>query len=90
MNASFRICAATEQAVGHRDAQHVGVSLQVEAVHQAQRSELVLAQLAVDAALHLVPVLLDALSDDAGVHGVVSVHVKVSPTSRHVARPPRL
>ena len=40
-----------QRAVGHGDAQHVGVQLQVEAVHQAQRAELVFRQLALDAAL---------------------------------------
>ncbi len=38
--------ARIERAVGDRDAQHVGVELQVEAVHQPQRPELVLRQLA--------------------------------------------
>ncbi len=35
-----------QRAVGHGDAQHVGVELQVDAVHQAQRPELVLGDLA--------------------------------------------
>ena len=34
--------AAVERAIGNGDAQHVGVELQIEAVHQPQRLELVL------------------------------------------------
>ena len=46
--------ARVQRAVGDRHAQHVGVQLQVEPVHQAQRAELVLGQRAVKAALDLV------------------------------------
>ena len=49
-----------QRAVGDRDAQHVGVQLQVEPVHQPQRLELVLGQGAVDPALHLAAELGDA------------------------------
>ena len=35
-----------ERAIGNGDAQHVGVELQIDAVHQPQRLELVLGQLA--------------------------------------------
>jgi hypothetical protein len=37
---------AVERAIGDGDAQHVGVKLQVDAVHQPQRLELVLGDLA--------------------------------------------
>ncbi len=39
-----------ERPVGHRDAQHIGVKLEVEAIHQPQRLELILGDLAREAA----------------------------------------
>jgi len=63
-----------EQAVGHRDAQHRRVALDVEAVAQAQRAELVLGELAGEEAPRLVAVLRDPLVDDLLVVGVVAVH----------------
>ena len=66
--------ARRQRAVGHGDAQHVGVQLQVEAVHQAQRLELVLRQLAREAALDLVAELRDALAHELRIEFVVAVH----------------
>ena len=63
-----------QRAVGDGDAQHVGVQLQVDAVHQPQRLELVLGQLARDAALHLVAELRHALAHELRVELVVAVH----------------
>ena len=63
-----------QRAVGNGDAQHVGVELQIEAVHQPQRLELVLGQLAGEAAVHLVAELRDALVDEGLVVVVVAVH----------------
>ena len=57
--------ARRQRAVGNGDAQHVGVELQIEAVHQPQRLELVLGQLPGEAAAHLVAVLRDALVEEA-------------------------
>jgi hypothetical protein len=34
MWASIRIWSAVERAIGHRDAQHIGVELEIETVHQ--------------------------------------------------------
>lgn len=65
---------ATEIAVGNRDAVHVGVALHVQAVLQPQRTELVLAQFAGQAAADLVAVLRDALVDDRLIVLVVLVH----------------
>jgi hypothetical protein len=62
-------------AVGHGDAQHVGVKLQVQAVHQAQRLELVFGQLAFQAAFDLGLELGGALGDETGVELVIAVHV---------------
>ena len=69
--------ARRQRAVGDGDAQHVGVELQIEAVHQPQRLELVLGQLAREAAAHLVAELLDALGDQRAVVVVVAVEMGV-------------
>ena len=68
--------ARGQRAVGDGDAQHVGVELQIDAVHQAQRLELVLGQLAGDAALDLVAELGHALAHELRVELVVAVHVR--------------
>ena len=67
--------AAGEVAVGHRDAEHRRVALDVEAVLQAQRAELVGAQFARQVTPHLVAELGDALVEQALVVFVVLVHV---------------
>ena len=64
-------------AVGHRDARHRGVALDVPAVLQAQRAKLVLAQLAGVVALQLVAVLGGAVRDELLVEFVVLVHVRL-------------
>ena len=61
-------------AVRNGDAQHVGVELQIDAVHQAQRLELVFGQLARQAARHLVAEFGDALGDQRAVEVVVEIH----------------
>src|SRR5690606_10879590 len=48
--------------------------LQIQAVHQAQRPELILGELARQAALHLAAELRGALGYELGVGLVVSVH----------------
>ena len=63
-----------QQAIRHGDAQHVGVTLHVQAVLQAQRQELGLGQLVAEAAPYLVAVLGDALAYDEVVKLVVTVH----------------
>ena len=67
---------AAQRAIGHGDAQHIGVELQVEPVLQAQRAELFLGQRAVDAAAGLVAEFLDAGVDHRLVVAVVLVHVR--------------
>ena len=74
MWASVRSCVRRQQAVGNRDAQHRRVLLDVQAVLQPQRPELVLGQLAGQEAPGLVAELRDALVDDALVEWVVAVH----------------
>ncbi len=63
-----------ERAVGNGDAQHIGVQLQVEAVLQAQRLELILRQRAVEAPFHLRPELAHALAHEARIEFVIPVH----------------
>src|SRR6266704_1311318 len=63
-----------EQAVGNGDAQHRRVTLDVEAVPQAQRAELVLRELAGEKAPRLVAELDHTLVDELLVDFVVDVH----------------
>src|SRR6266581_401171 len=63
-----------QQAVGNGDAQHRRVTLDVEAVPQAQRAELVLRELAGEKAPRLVAELDHALVDELLVDFVVDVH----------------
>ena len=63
-----------QQAVRNRDAQHRRMALDVEAVLQPQRPELVLGQLAGEEAARLVAELGDALVHQALVDLVVEVH----------------
>ncbi len=63
-----------ERAIGNGDPQHVGVELQIDAVHQAQRLELLLGQLADQASRHLPAELVDAGVDEIAVKLVVPVH----------------
>ena len=63
-----------ERAVGNGDPQHIGVQLQIDAVHQAQRLELVFRQLAGQAAADLVAEFAHALVDERAVEVVVDVH----------------
>ena len=77
--------AAVERSIGDGDAQHIGVQLQIEPVHQAQRLELVFGDFAGKAALHLVAELLDACIDDRLVVIVIFIHFK-SPNRRQQGR----
>src|SRR5688572_12708665 len=63
-----------QSAVRDVDTQHVRVQLQVQAVHEAQRTELILRQLASEAALHLAPKLRNSLVDEASIEFIVAVH----------------
>ncbi len=66
--------ARVENAVRDRDAQHVGVKLQVEAVHQPMGAELLLGQFAAEAARDLIAELLDPRGDEGGVEIVIMIH----------------
>ena len=62
-----------QRAVGDGDPQHIGVELKVDAVHQAQRLELVLGDLALEAPRHLVAELRDPRLDEGVVELVITV-----------------
>src|SRR5690606_24638002 len=62
------------QTIGHRDAQHGRVALDVQAVLQAQRAEFFFLQLTGQIATGLVAELPDALLDDVLIVLVVNVH----------------
>ena len=66
--------ARVEHAIGNGDAQHIGVKLQIEAVHQPMRAELLLGQFAAEAARHLITELLDARGNKGGVEIVIMIH----------------
>jgi hypothetical protein len=63
-----------EGAVGNRDPQHVGMELQVEAVHEPERLELILGHVAGQPARHLAVELRDALANQGLVEFVVAIH----------------
>ena len=77
---------AAQRAVGNGYPQHIGVQLQIEAVHQPQRLELVFGQFAGDAALHLIAEFLNPRVDHLLVILVILVHVR-SPIRRRRDRP---
>ena len=63
-----------QRAVGNGDPQHVGVQLQIDAVHQPQRLELVFRQFARQPARDLIAKFRDALGDQRPVQFVVLIH----------------
>ncbi len=77
-----------QRAVGNRDPQHIGVQLQIDPVHEAQRLELVFRQLAGQAAADLVAEFAHALFDERAVEVVVDVHLTLSlrPAARRSVR----
>jgi hypothetical protein len=77
--------APVERTVRHCDAQHVRVQLEVQAVHQPQWLELVLGQLAREAAADLIAEFIDALVDDRLVVFVVFIHIRL-PSCRRSGR----
>src|SRR3546814_16228371 len=64
--------AAAERAIRNGHAQHIGMQLQIKAVLQPQRLELVLGQFTGETARHLVAELIDAGIDDRLVILVVT------------------
>ena len=66
-----------QDAVGNGDAQHIGVKLEIQAVHQAQRLELVFRQFTGQTARHLFAELLHTLGDEAAVKIVIAIDAGV-------------
>ncbi len=66
-----------QRAVRHVHAQHVRMQLEIQPVHQPQRPELVLGELARETARHLAAKLRRALRDELLVELVVSVHLPI-------------
>src|SRR5690606_10395253 len=66
--------ARREQAVGYGHAQHRRMALDVQPVAQAQRTELILRQVAIEETPRLVAELADALGYEGGVDFVIAVH----------------
>jgi hypothetical protein len=69
-------------AVGNRNTQHVGVLLQVQAVLQAQRQELLFAQLPGHEALDLIAELRNALEHQRPVVIIVLIHATATSSGR--------
>jgi hypothetical protein len=70
--------AAVQRAIGDRDPQHVGMKLQVEAVHQAQRLELVLSA----ACARSAGIKSGSISRPKLIASVVAEHLWAFPTKR--------
>ena len=66
--------ARRKRAVRNGDPHHVGMELEIESVHQPQRLELVLGELARQPARHLAAELFGALVHQPGVEFVVAIH----------------
>ena len=69
--------ARVERAVGDGDPQHVGVELQVDAVLQPERLELLLVELAGEPPRDLVAELRDPLADEGVIELVVAIHGRI-------------
>ena len=65
-----------QRAIWDCDPQHVGMKLQVDAVHEPQRLELFLGQSTRYAAADLVAELSDPFGHNGAVEFVVQIHVK--------------
>jgi hypothetical protein len=65
---------ARKHSVGNGDSQHRRMALDVEAVLQAQRPELVVGQFAGQVALQLVAILCNALQHQRVIVSVVAIH----------------
>ena len=68
---------AVQRAVGDGDTEHIGVKLEVEAVHQAERAKLVFGERTGDAALDLGAELGVAGLEEGGVEIALEIHGSV-------------
>ncbi len=83
--------ARVQRAVGNSDAQHVGMKLQIEPVHQPVRPELLLGQVAGETPGDLVAELLDPGGDEGRVEIIIMIHGRPPPrlSGRRAAHGPR-
>ncbi len=63
-----------ERAIRNGDAQHIGVQLQINAIHQPQRLEFFLGQFSREPARDLVAEFGDPLGKKPAIEGVINVH----------------
>ena len=70
--------AAIECAVWNGDAQHIGVQLQIQTVHQPQWLELVFRNLTRDTPVYLIAKFGNARIDDRLVEMVIFIHIRLS------------
>ena len=68
---------AVQCAIGNGHAQHIGVQLQIQAIHQPQRLKLVLGHFARQAALHLIAKIGNARIDNGLVIIIIFIHVRL-------------
>ena len=70
--------ATVHDAIGHRHPQHIGMQLQVDAVHQPQGLELILGQGTRNPPVDLIAELLDTIAHQVSVEFVITVHQRAS------------
>ncbi len=63
-----------QRSVGDRDPEHIGVKLQVDAIHEAQRFELILGQLTGKPPRDLIAKLRRPFRDECAVKFIVNIH----------------
>ena len=71
-------------AIGDRDPKHIGMQLQIDAIHQAKRPELFLVQFSGEAARDLVAKLRHPRGDKVFVEFIVTIHVSCAPPAEIV------
>ncbi len=64
---------AAQRAIRHGHTQHVGVKLEIQAVHQAQRLEFFFGQVTGNATIDLITELLDPLTQEGAIDLIVAV-----------------
>ena len=69
---------AVERAIGNGDAQHIGMQLQIQSVHQPQWLELVFRNLTRDTPVYLIAKFGNAGIDDRLVEMVIFIHIRLS------------
>src|ERR1700720_4805148 len=71
-------------AIGDGDPKHIGMQLQINAIHQAKRPELFLVQFPRESARDLIAKLLHARGDKVFVEFIVTIHVSLTPPRQSV------